>query len=363
MRLRRSDPQRPGLRRIRHGRGFRYVDADGAVVDAETLARIRELVIPPAWEDVWICPYPNGHLQAVGTDDAGRRQYLYHPEHHERQTVDKHDRVLTLARRLPRVREAVAADLDTGGLGRERVVAVALRMLDHGVFRTGGEEYASENGSQGVATLNRDDVCQRNGTLEFCFTAKGGLERTVTLRDPLLAKAVVALRRSRPTGTDRLLCYREGRSGGSGTGSGSGEWREVRAADVNARFKELAGDDYTVKDLRTWHATVLAAVGVAHGNKALEDGTGGSGGRGGKGDRGTSVTARRRLIRAVIKDVAEELGNTPAVARRSYVDPRVLELYENGEPMGRTLSTFDPADLIDLEIRHQAERAVIRLLK
>jgi DNA topoisomerase I len=148
VRLRTADPNGPGIKRIRHGRGFRYVDADGRPVDDGTRRRIKELVIPPAWDDVWICPAPNGHLQAVGTDDAGRRQYLCHPAYRRRQDEDKHRRVLTLARRLPEVRAAVAGNLRTRGLTRRRVVAAALRLLDHGVFRTGGEEYAADSAAR-----------------------------------------------------------------------------------------------------------------------------------------------------------------------------------------------------------------------
>jgi DNA topoisomerase-1 len=334
MRLRRVDPQDPGVRRVRHGNGFRYVGPDGTAVNAETRARCKALVIPPAWTEVWICREPNGHLQAVGTDDAGRRQYLYHEEYRRRQDAQKHERVLTLARRLPRVRAAVVDDLRGRGLTRDRVVAVALRMLDHGVFRTGGEEYASENGSQGVATLNRDDVSIHGDELEFSYVAKGGSERTVSVPDRLLASAVLALKRSRPEGTSRLLTYR-----------GPDDWREVHAEDVNARFKEIAGDEYTVKDLRTWHATVLAAVVLA-------------------GPAPQTKRERTRAVRAMLEEVSDELGNTPAVARASYVDPRIIELFSDGGGVqSRTLSRTRPADLLRAKTRESAERAVIRLLE
>jgi len=332
VRLRRADPNGPGVRRVRRGGGFRYIGPDDVTVDAETRARIKALVIPPAWTDVWICPQPNGHLQAVGTDDAGRRQYLYHEEYRRRQDAEKHERVLALARRLPRVRSSVVNDLRGRGLTRDRVVAVALRMLDHGIFRTGGDEYASENGSQGVATLNRDDVSIRGDELAFCYIAKGGQQRTVTVPDRLLASAVLALKRSRPDGTERLLSYR-----------GADGWREVRAEDVNARFKELAGDDYTVKDLRTWHATVLAAVALA-------------------GPVPATKRERTRAVRSMLDEVAEELGNTPAVARKSYVDPRIIEMFEDAGISSRTLIRTDPADLTNAKARERAERAVVRLL-
>jgi DNA topoisomerase I len=319
VRLRRADPDEPGIRRLRHGRGFRYVDADGERVDDDARRRIQDLVIPPAWSEVWICPDPNCHLQAVGVDDAGRRQYLYHPEYRQRRDEDKHRRVVMLARRLPSFRDTVAEDLEDRGLTKRRVVAAALRMLDHGVFRTGGEEYAAEHGTKGVATLRRDDVRRRDGVLEFFFTAKGGKDRRLTLDDPLLAATIVALKRRRPDGTDRLLTY-----------AGPDGWQEVHAADVNERFKQLVGDDYTVKDLRTWHATVLAAVALANG----------------------------KAEQAVVKGVAEELGDTPAVARGSYIDPRILE----HDDLAR-LRGLNGANLNDTESRRRAERAVIRLLR
>ncbi|MBE1493760.1 DNA topoisomerase IB [Amycolatopsis lexingtonensis] len=251
-RLRRSDLRGPGIRRIRRGRGFSYVHPDGSpVADDELLARIKDLVIPPAWRNVWICPHPNGHVQAVGTDDAGRRQYLYHEQWRRDRDEEKHDRVLAMARRLPGWRESVAADLAGRGLTRKRVLAAALRMLDRGIFRTGGEEYAEENGTHGVATLQREHASVRGDECRFRYVAKGGLDREVAIRDAALASVVKSLLRSR-SGNDRLLCYREG-----------GTWHEVHAADINERFKELAGEDCTAKDLRTWTATVLAAAAFA----------------------------------------------------------------------------------------------------
>ena len=248
MRLRRSDLQRPGLSRRRRGSGWSYVDADGHPVDAETRQRISSLVIPPAWQDVWISPYPNGHIQAVGTDAAGRRQYLYHEQWRLTRDELKHARVLTLARRLPKVRQAIETDLVRPRLDRDRVLATALRMLDYGLFRSGNESYTEDNGSHGVATLLREHVVARRDQVAFDFPAKSGVARSLTLVDAPLADAVRALRRAR-TGTDRLLVYRCDRG-----------WGEIHADTVNERFKELAGADFTVKDLRTWRATVVAAM-------------------------------------------------------------------------------------------------------
>jgi DNA topoisomerase IB len=328
-RLRRSDPAGPGIRRQRWGRGFRYRTGDEPV-DQEALARIRALVIPPAWEDVWICPHPNGHIQAVGTDAAGRKQYLYHERWRARRDEEKHRRVVDLAALLPEFRERVEQDLATAGLTERRVLAGALRLLDRGVFRTGGEEYAEENGTRGVATLLRGDVEIHGGALRFCYPAKGGIERNVQVRDDLLVSLVRSLQRGRAD-DERLLVYRDG-----------GSLREVRAEDVNRRLQEIMGDRFTAKDLRTWHATVLAAVLMA-GAPAP-----------------TSKAACARAEAAVMRDVAEQLGNTPAVARQSYVDPRVLAAYERGVTIAGTLSALEGADL--WAARETVERAVITLL-
>ncbi|HET9140885.1 DNA topoisomerase IB [Actinophytocola sp.] len=323
MRLRRSDCGSRGVRRLRRGRGFTYLDHEGNPVDAETLERIRGLVIPPAWRDVWICPYPNGHIQAVGFDDAGRKQYLYHTEWRKRRDAEKHDRVLELAERLPVVRKKIRDDLVSPGLTQQRVLAGALWILDRGVFRTGGEEYAEENDSHGVTTLLRGHVRLRGGELRFRFPAKSGVERVAVIRDPELARLVAALRRGR-SDDERLFVYRDGR----------GARHELTARDVNERFKELAGDRFTVKDMRTWTATVLAAAEFAGQDPA------------------TSKRAHKRAEAAVMRAVAEQLGNTPAVARRSYVDPRVIDQYADGH-------TIDPPS----GKREDIEQAVLRLLR
>jgi DNA topoisomerase-1 len=338
MRLRRSNVWGKGIGRMRSGRGFRYVDAAGEPVrDAEVLARIRGLVIPPAWRDVWICPHPNGHIQAVGTDDAGRRQYLYHTEWRQARDEEKHRRVVTLARKLPELRAAVAADLAEPGLSCRRVLAGALRMLDRGVFRTGGDEYAQEGvngpGTRGVATLLRGDVTVRGGEILFDFLAKGAIERRVRIRDGALAALVTALRRGRAD-DERLLVYRDGR-----------KRCEVHAEDINERLKEIVGEEFSAKDLRTWHATVLAAVALA-GVEAP-----------------ASERGRKRAEKAVMTEVAEQLGNTPAVARRSYVDPRVLSAWEHGDTIAVADIPTDPSALADDETRAAIEKAVIRLLE
>jgi DNA topoisomerase-1 len=335
MRLRRSDGSGPGIRRVRRGRGFSYVDDAGAVVtDRETLDRVAGLVIPPAWRQVWICPYANGHIQAMGTDDAGRRQYIYHAEWRAARDEEKFDRVLDLAARLPRIRERIAEDLSGSGLGCERVLAGALRVLDRGVFRIGGEEYAEENDSRGVATLLRQHVRVRSGVLRFRFPAKGGLEREAEVRDGELARLVAALRRGRHD-DERLFAYR----------NGSGDLHALTAREVNERFKQLAGDRFTVKDMRTWTAMVLAATEFA----TL--------------DPPTSETAGKRAEAKVMRAVAGQLGNTPAVARRSYVDPRICDAYRDGRTIDATVRRIGAADLDGEQTRAALERAVIRLLR
>jgi DNA topoisomerase I len=326
VRLRRSDVTGRGLRRRRQGRGFGYVDQDGRPVSAADRARIRALMIPPAWRDVWICPWRNGHIQAVGVDDAGRRQYLYHVEWRRQRDAQKYDRVLALAPRLPDFRKQVADDLAGRGFTRRRVLAVALRMLDHGVFRTGGDEYAEQNGTYGVATLLYEHVRVRGGRVSFDYQAKGGVQRTLTLSDPLLAKAVAGLVRRAGAGDRLLVCH--ARSGPS----------EIHADDVNERFRELVGEDYSVKDLRTWTATVLAAATLA-GTPAP-----------------TSKRGRARAVTQMYREVAEHLGNTPAVAKKSYVDPRLVELFDRGvtidAPSGSVdLSRADVRDLVESATR------------
>jgi len=333
VRLRRTDPTSPGLRRIRRGRGFSYADAEGKPVDAATRERLKHLGVPPAWKDVWLSPYPNGHIQAVGTDDAGRRQYLYHEEWVATRSSLKHERIRALAVRLPRVRKQLASDLRRPDLDRNRVLAIALRLLDAGLFRTGGEEYEQEHGSHGVSTLLRDHVVVSRGDLAFRFPAKSGVLRETTVSDGLVAKAVTALKRSR-TGTDRLLCYKA-----------PDGWHEVHAEDVNARFKELVGEAYTVKDLRTWAATVSAAVALAQApdpvNKRTAD----------------------KAVREAVVLVAEHLGNTPAVARRSYVDPTVIDQYTLGRTVQSAVQSLRSPHFTKPASRAAIEKAVLRLLR
>ncbi len=301
MRLRRSMSDGPGISRRRCGKGFAYYTADGELLsDERALRRIDTLVIPPAWKQVWISPHVNGHIQAVGRDAAGRRQYLYHEAWQNERAEEKFDRVLDLSRRLPDLRVQLDEDLDMRGAARRRVLALALRLLDHGHFRSGGDEYADDNDSYGVATLLPEHVLVRGPMAIFDYPAKSGVQQHFEIADEKAAGAIRALLRIND-GSRRLLQYR----------NGSG-YTEVHSGDLNDHFRSLVGDEFSVKDLRTWHATVLAAVGFSEAPPA---------------------TARRQFARAiseVMKKVGTALGNTPAVARGSYVDPRVVLSYQHG---------------------------------
>lgn len=333
MRLRRSVLTSPGITRKRHGAGFAFYDPDGhRLDDPGALARIKDLVIPPAWKKVWICPPANGHVQAVGTDAAGRRQYLYHQAWQEERAEEKFDRVLDLSRQLPAWREHIARDLACRGLSRERVLALGLHLFDRGYFRAGGEQYAEEHESYGLATLLREHVVVRGRSVVFDYPAKSGVQRSVEIEDPEVVRAIRALLRSNH-GMPRLLVWRSISS-----------WHEVHADDLNARFKELIADDYSVKDLRTWHGTVLAAAAFAD------------------ADPPQSARVIKRVTSAVMKEVAEELGNTPAVARSSYVDPRVIAGYERGDTIAAAVRRAERARAprAAQEILEKATRALIR---
>jgi len=330
-RLRRSSCSSPGLTRRRAGSGFVYLDLDGQRIDdGATLERIRSLAIPPAWKDVWVCLDPHGHLQATGTDAAGRRQYLYHPRWRAHRDRQKFDHMLDFARALPRVRRCVARRLQGDDLRRARVLACAIRLLDRGLFRVGGEEYADENGGYGLATLERGHVRVENGSrLVFDYPGKTGRRHVQTVDDVATVAVVAALKRRR-SGGDELLAYRNGRG-----------WTDIRAADINDELKVLAGIDCSAKDFRTWHATVLAAVLLA-----------------GAPDR--SAGGSQRLINEVVRDVANQLGNTPAVCRSSYIDPQLFDRFRAGS----TISVPPPAHSNGTTdaLQTRIERAVIDLL-
>lgn len=252
MRLRTSSCDGPGLTRVPHGRGFRYRDHHGQpLTDPEQLARIRALTIPPAWRDVWICPWPNGHLQAVGTDDAGRRQYLYHERFRAQQEQAKHAHVREVALALPEPRARVRADLAGRGLSRSRVTACAVRLLDLGFFHIGSDRHTKVSETYGLTTMLREHVACGRGELAFCFPAKGGTELVRALVDEQAHAVIRALLRRR-RGGERLLVFWE-----------RGAWHDLHGGDLNDALRRLAGTEVTAKDFRTWHATVLAAVALA----------------------------------------------------------------------------------------------------
>ncbi len=320
--------------RKRQGRGFRYVDMNGApVTDPDIRARIEDLVIPPAWQDVWICPIANGHIQATGTDAAGRRQYLYHQVWRQKRDLEKFDRMLDFAERLPAMREQAIAALQTRGLTRERVLGAAVRLLDLGFFRIGGEEYAESNNTYGLATILREHVAIAKGVITFDYPAKSGKQRVQHVADEPVLKVVRALK-ARRGGGEELLAYRAGNA-----------WTDVKSSDINGYLAELAGDEVTAKDFRTWNATVLAAVALAVSRHAAK-----------------SESGRKRAVSRAVKEVATYLGNTPAVCRASYIDPRIIDLYEHGRTIEPVLDELG-AEYGTLATQGATERAVQELLR
>ncbi len=306
------------------------------MTDAETLERIEQLAIPPAWKEVWICTDPRGHLQATGVDAAARKQYLYHEQWRLHRDRLKFASMIDFGTALPALRRRVARDLrfSEGELSRERVLACAVRLLDLGFFRIGSEDYAERNDSYGLTTMLRRHVKVQGEELVFDFIAKSGRRRVQAIADPE-ALAVIAELKRRRAGR-RLLAYRD-----------SGRWMEVDAAEVNAYIKQHTGADFTAKDFRTWNATVLAAVALA-----------------GSGELPRARGARERRVSAAVKTVAAYLGNTPAVARASYVDPRVIDRYHAGSTIAPTLKALGARgpELADARVRARIETAVLELL-
>ncbi|HEY3941214.1 MAG TPA: hypothetical protein VGL60_01905 [Acidimicrobiales bacterium] len=338
-RLRRSDCHSPGIRRDRRGRGFSYRWPDGRrVTDPDVLARITALAIPPAWNDVWICPWPHGHIQAVGTDKAGRRQYRYHDAWRVLRDHQKFEQVVSFGRALPRLRDAVERDLAGTGVTESRVVAAATRLLDLGLFRIGGEQYAQEHETFGIATLQRRHVRLHQGEVIFDYPAKGSIERIVSISDPASLEVVRLLKAQRGRSADaNLFAYKSGQ-----------RWVDMRSADVNTYIRQAAGGEYSAKDFRTWSATVLAAVHLAAGT----------------GPAPLSVNRRRHVARQAVREVSEYLGNTPAVCRNSYIDPRVFDRFEGGETVASALGHLGAArDIARRDVRERIEAAVVELLE
>ncbi|MGY1624742.1 DNA topoisomerase IB [Geodermatophilus sp. SYSU D00965] len=338
MRLRRSDVHGPGYRRRRAGRGFAYYDTDGSLIRDDRLDRIRALAIPPAWRDVWICPWPNGHIQATGVDAAGRKQYRYHDAWRARRDAEKHERVLEIAHQLPDVRDAVVDAVTGSGLTRERVLAAAVRLLDLGAFRVGSEQYAEDNGTYGLATLRRDHVRVRGERVFFSYTAKGGIERELELTDKPTADVVrELLKRPEDTGEELLGYWVQDPAGSERV------WHDVSSTEVNTYLKEVSDAEITAKDFRTWNATVLMAAALA------------------EAPQPATRTARKRVVKQAYERVSETLGNTPAVCKASYVDPRVVDHFESGETIAPALEEAASAP-DDRTAQKVLEQAVCQML-
>lgn len=312
-RLRKSNPLGKGYKRVRRGSGFGFVAPDGATVtDPELRARFDALRIPPAWTDVWIAPYENGHIQAIGFDAASRKQYLYHPTWRERHDKTKFKRMLLLLEALPGGRRTVRRHLHDATVTRRRVLAAAFRMLDLGALRIGSSAYEESNGSYGLTTLHCEHVAVDGDTVRLRFPAKSGKQWDSTMRDADLAALLRRLKR-RGAG-ERLLAYQEG-----------GVWQTITPADVNAYVKKRLNGEFSAKDFRTLRGTVTAAASLAR--QGVEQ----------------RRSAQKRVIAQAMRDAAAELSNTPTVAKASYVDPRVVDKYRAGE-------TIDPARAPEAEV-------------
>jgi DNA topoisomerase I len=326
--LTRSDPRGPGISRFRQDDGFGYRDPSGAeVTDAGTLRRIRSLALPPAWTGVWISPDPLGHIQATGVDSRGRTQYRYHQLWREQRDAEKFEHMLRFAAALPTLRAATLHDLSRRPLDRGRVTASAVRLIDLGLFRIGGERYAELDHHYGAATLEKRHVSVRRDGVVFDYIAKEGKRRAITVTDPAVRSTVRTLART-DNGLDALFSWQEG-----------GSWRQLHSQDVNAYIAERAGGHFTAKEFRTWNATVLMALLLAN--------------------AGPPATPRqaKSVITASVRGVADWLGDTPAVARASYIDPRLISRYSSDGG----LATI-PVRAAELPVSADAEAAVAALL-
>jgi DNA topoisomerase I len=307
-RLRRSDPTGPGY----HRRGKRLVDDDGTAAPSSVKERVADLVIPPAWTDVWIAPHANGHIQATGVDAAGRTQYLYHPDWRKQKDKTKFDRALALAEALPAARRKVTRDL-RGDDSKGAALAVAFRMLDVGSLRVGSERYAEDNGSHGLSTLLCSHVSVNGAIITLGFPGKSGKTWSSQIDDAELAAKLASLISRGPTA--RLLAYEL-----------EGEWHPLSAADINDYVRQCTGGAFTAKDFRTLRGTSAAALSLAKHGPA------------------TTRTAVKRAVAQAMRDASVVLGNTPTIARKSYVDPRVVTRFRRG-------MTIDPSASVQAQLR------------
>ena len=324
--LRYVDERQPGLRRARKGSGFSYSDAQGRTIrDNATLARIRSLAIPPAWSEVWICPHANGHIQATGRDARGRKQYRYHTAWSTKRNRDKHERICEFARLMPKLREHCRRQLRKPGLERETVLAGLLRIVDLTGLRVGNEEYARTNNSFGLTTLRARHARVQGDEVELRFRGKSGVQRCVRFRDKRIAKLITDCRALRGR---QLFYYRDA----------AGQLCAVRSDHLNAYLRDLTEPRYSVKDFRTWSATVMVALDLRQ--------------------RGVASSQRqgKKMVLEAVRTAAEYLGNTPAVCRGSYVHPALFEAYFEGhilppDPTRGGSSKHEAAVLAFLEAR------------
>lgn len=325
--------ERPGIRRRRAGQGFRYVDPTGkAIKDQSTLKRIKALAVPPAWADVWICPKPNGHIQATGRDARGRKQYRYHVRFREMRESTKYHHMLRFAKALPAIRKNVSAHLALRGLPREKVIATVVHLLEATLIRVGSDEYARDNKSYGLTTLKNRHVDVNGTELRFNFKGKSGKVWRLGVRDRRIAKVI---RACQDLPGQELFQYVDD----------TGELRDVTSSDVNAYLREIGGEDITAKDFRTWHGTVLAAMALSEFQKF--DGQAGA----------------KRNIREAINRVAARLGNTPTICRKCYVHPEILNTYVEGSLLLQVKGQVEAELRNDLPALLPEEAAVLTLLQ
>lgn len=330
--LRYVHTEQPGFTRHKAGTGFFYRDTDGdRIRDKETIARIKSLAIPPAWNDLWICPYPNGHIQATGRDAKGRKQYRYHPRWREVRDETKYEHMIAFGRALPGIRERVDADLRKHGLPREKVLALIVRLLETTLIRVGNDVYARENKSFGLTTMRDRHVDIEGSTVMFSFNGKSGVEHEVDLRDRRLANIV---KRCQDVPGQELFQYLDD----------DGERKSVGSQDVNEYLKDITGEEFTAKDFRTWAGTKLAAEALAE-FEAFD-----------------SDSAAKKNVVAAIERVAARLGNTRTICRKCYVHPAIIDAYMEGDTVESIKQRADEELSKNLHELPPEEAAILMLL-
>lgn len=319
----------PGITRKLRGKHFVFAGPSGKPIsDKDEIARIRALAVPPAYTDVWICPISNGHLQATGRDARGRKQYRYHKRWRELRDETKFDRMVAFAQALPGIRKRVADDLEREGMPREKVLAAIVRLLEGTSIRVGNDEYARDNKSYGLTTIENRHVKVQGANVRFSFRGKSGVKHAIDFTDRRLAKIV---RRCQDLPGQQLFGYLDD----------AGAYHDIGSSDVNDYIRELAGDDFSAKDFRTWAGTVSCALLLSGLESAAE----------------TSAAERKQTVAGVIKDVAARLGNTPAVCRKCYIHPHVIDTYMEDGALGAIAAVKTRTGLVP------EERFVLGLLR